>query len=98
MKFTKEVKTALLAITAVILLIFGYSFLKGQNLLSSSRTFYAVYNDVEGLTPSSAVTINGLRVGSVQEIGFLNTSGQLVVTFSVDNDCLLYTSPSPRDS
>ncbi len=86
MKFTKEVKTALLAITAVILLIFGYSFLKGQNLLSSSRTFYAVYNDVEGLTPSSAVTINGLRVGSVQEIGFLNTSGQLVVTFSVDNE------------
>ncbi|WP_424493652.1 MlaD family protein [Salinimicrobium sp. GXAS 041] len=86
MKFTKEVKTALLAITAVILLIFGYSFLKGQNLLSSSRTFYAVYNDVEGLTPSSAVTINGLRVGSVQEIGFLNTSGQLIVTFSVDNE------------
>lgn len=86
MKFTKEVKTALLAITAVVLVIFGYSFLKGQNLLSSSRTFYAVYNDVEGLTPSSAVTINGLRVGSVQEIGFLNTSGELVVTFSVDNE------------
>ena len=86
MKYTKEVKTALLAIVAVILLIFGYSFLKGQNLLDSSRTFYAIYNDVEGLSPSSAVTINGLRVGSVREIGFLDTSGKLLVKFSVDNE------------
>ncbi|WP_189603616.1 MlaD family protein [Salinimicrobium marinum] len=86
MKYTKEVKTALLAIIAVVLLIFGYSFLKGKNLLDSSRTFYAIYEDVEGLSPSSPVTINGLRVGSVTKIGFLNTSGDLLVTFNVEND------------
>lgn len=86
MKYSKEVKTALLAIIAVILLIFGYSFLKGKNLLDSSRTFHAVYQDVEGLVPSSAVTINGLRVGSVTKIGFLDRSGSLVVTFNVEND------------
>lgn len=86
MKYTKEVKTALLAIVAILLFIFGYSFLKGKNWLDSSRTFYAVYNDVEGLSPSSPVTINGLRVGSVTGINFLDTSGRLVVKFTVEND------------
>lgn len=86
MKYTKEVKTALLALVAILLFIFGYSFLKGKNWFESSRTFYAVYNDVEGLTPSSPVTINGLEVGTVTDIGFLDTSGKLVVTFTVDNE------------
>ncbi|WP_081211124.1 MlaD family protein [Salegentibacter sediminis] len=86
MKFTREVKTALLAITAIILLIFGYSFLKGKNLLDSSRTFYAMYDDVEGLSPSSPVTINGLKVGQITNIDFVDQSGLIRVTFSVEND------------
>ena len=86
MKYSKEVKTALLAIIAIILLIFGYSFLKGKNLLDSSKTFYAVYADVEGLSVSSPVTINGLKVGSVTSIDFLDTSGLLLVTFTIDKE------------
>lgn len=86
MKYTKEVKTALLALVAILLFIFGYSFLKGKNWFDSSRTFYAVYNDVEGLTPSSPVTINGFKVGNVSNIGFLDSSGKLLVTFTVDNE------------
>ncbi|MDR5590313.1 MlaD family protein [Christiangramia sp. SM2212] len=86
MKYSREVKTALLAITAIVILIFGYSFLKGENLLDNSRTFYAVYDDVEGLSPSSEVTINGLKVGQITSIDFLNRSGDLLVTFTVKND------------
>ncbi len=85
MKLTKEVKTALLVIIAIILLIFGYSFLKGNNLLENNRTFYAVYDDVEGLAKSSKVTINGLQVGSVTDIRFLNNRGELLVTLNVQN-------------
>lgn len=86
MKYSKEVKTALLALLAIILFIFGYSFLKGKNLLDNSRTFYAVYNEVGGLSTSSAVTINGFKVGNVTDIGFLNETGKLVVTFNIDNE------------
>lgn len=86
MKYTKEVKTALLALVAILLFIFGYSFLKGKNWFDSSRTFYVIYNDVEGLSPSSPVTINGLEVGNVTNIGFLDNSGKLIVTFIVDNE------------
>lgn len=86
MKFSKEVKTGLLAVVAIILLIFGYSFLKGRNLLDNDRTFYAVYDNVEGLAPSSSVTINGLEVGKVVSIDFLGREGKLLVTFKVNND------------
>ncbi len=86
MKYSREVKTAVLAILAIVILIFGYSFLKGKNLLDDSRVFYAVYDDVEGLSPSSEVTINGLKVGQITKIDFLDRSGKLVVTFTVKND------------
>lgn len=86
MKFTREVKTGILAICAIALLIFGYSFLKGKNLLENDRTFYAVYDNVEGLIPSSPVTINGMVVGQVVSINFADTKGNLVVEFNVDSD------------
>lgn len=86
MKYSKEVKTGILAVIAILILIFGYSFLKGQNLLDSSRTFYAIYADVEGLSTSSPVTINGHKVGQVTKIDFLDQTGLLVVTFTVDSE------------
>ncbi len=86
MKFTREVKTGILALCAIALLVFGYSFLKGKNLLENDRTFYAVYDNVEGLIPSSPVTINGLVVGQVVAIRFADVKGNLVVEFNVDSE------------
>ncbi|MHA7057044.1 MlaD family protein [Aquimarina sp. M1] len=86
MKFTREVKTGILALSAIALLIFGYSFLKGKNLLEDDRTFYAIYDNVEGLIPSSPVTINGLVVGKVLSIGFADKTGKLIVKFNVDSE------------
>lgn len=74
-----------MAIVAIVLLIFGYNFLKGKNLLESSRTFYAVYDQVEGLSPSSAVTINGLQIGTVTSIK-IREDAKLVVTMNIKND------------
>lgn len=84
MKFTKEIKVGLLTVAAVALFIFGYSFLNGRNLLRADRSFYAVYNNVEGLTKSAPVTINGLIVGNIDDIYFLDSRGRLVVKFHVD--------------
>ncbi|MBQ4821379.1 MlaD family protein [Aquimarina sp. MMG016] len=86
MKFTREVKTGILALCAIALMIFGYSFLKGKNLLENDRTLYAVYDNVEGLIPSSPVTINGMVVGQVTSIDFADTEGNLVVEFNVGTD------------
>lgn len=86
MKLTREVKTGLLAVVAILLFIFGYSFLKGANLLENHRTFYVKYQNVEGLAKSAPVTINGLHVGKVQDIKFANKTGGLVVEFTVEED------------
>ncbi len=86
MNISREVKTGLLAVIAIALLIFGYSFLKGNNLLNNDRTYYAIYDNVEGLSQGSNVTINGLVVGKVLSIDFADSRGDLLVTFNVQND------------
>lgn len=45
-----------------------------------------MYDDVEGLSPSSPVTINGLKVGQITNIDFVDQSGLIQVTFTVEND------------
>lgn len=87
MQISKEVKTGVLVLSGILLFIFGFNYLKGQNLLGNSRTFYAVYDNVEGLTASTPVTINGLVVGKVIDIDFKkDDSGKLRVKFLIDTD------------
>ncbi len=86
MRLSREVKTGILAIGAILLFIFGYSYLKGTNLLEKNRTFFVKYQNVEGLAQGAPVTINGLKVGKVQKIDFANSKGGLVVEFTVERD------------
>jgi len=86
LRLSKEVKTGILALGAILLLIFGYSFLKGTNLLDKNREFFVKYDNVEGLAQAAPVTINGLTVGKVQDITFANSKGGLIVKFTVEKD------------
>lgn len=87
MKVTREVKTAILVIGAILVFIWGYSFLKGRDLFNSYKTFYVVYNDVEGLSPSAPVTLNGLTVGQVTGITFTDhATGKLRIEMQVKTD------------
>ena len=87
LKITREVKTAILVISGLLLIIYLFNYLKGENLLDSSRTFFAVYNNVEGLATSAPVTISGNVVGKVQEIVFTEDgSGKLQLKLMIDND------------
>ncbi len=87
MKISREVKTALLVLSGIVLLIFGFNYLKGRNLLGSSRTFYTEYVNVEGLTPSMPVTISGLVIGKVSDIKLKEDgSAKLKVSLLIDSD------------
>lgn len=68
MKFSKELKAGLIAIFAIIGFVILFQFMKGKNLFSSDNLFYVKYDNVEGLDVSNAVSINGLKVGQVDEI------------------------------
>lgn len=79
MKISREIKTAILVLGAIALFIWGYSFLDGRNLFDNSTKYYVEYDNVEGLTTSSNVTINGLVVGKVSRININAQTGKLVV-------------------
>jgi len=87
---SKELKIGIIAVIIIGISIWGFNFLKGQNLLDpGSRTFKVEYAKIGGLTKSSYVTINGLKVGKVEDIEFDVREGQrghLIVTFIVDNE------------
>ncbi|MBC8756443.1 MCE family protein [Kordia sp. YSTF-M3] len=85
MKISREIKTALLVITALVLLYFGISYLMSRSILSTDRVFYAEYNNVGGLVPSTKVLINGYKVGKVQDIQ-LQPSGKSLVTLAINHD------------
>ncbi|MDC0570636.1 MlaD family protein [Flavobacteriaceae bacterium] len=87
MKITQEIKTAILVLLGILLFIFIFNYLKGENLLSSSRKITAVYDNVEGLVPSAVVTINGHKIGKVQDISFTEDgSGKLEVLMLIDSN------------
>ena len=65
--------------------IIGFSYLKGNHVFISDRTFYAIYDDVEGISKGTPVTISGFNVGSIQNIEFFNDSEKLLVKFRVEN-------------
>ena len=84
MKVTREAKTAILVIGAILVFIWGYSFLKGRDLFNSYRTYYVIYNNVEGLSPSAPVTYSGLIIGKVHSIK-PEKEGRLLVELQISN-------------
>ncbi|MBE9489201.1 MAG: MCE family protein, partial [Bacteroidetes bacterium] len=86
MNISKEIKTGILAIVAIFLLIYGYSFLKGSNIFSNERVFFVTYENVAGLALSAPVTVNGHVIGKVKKIGFANNQGGLIVTFALNKE------------
>ncbi len=70
MKISREIKAAIIVISSLLLFIWGFSFLKGSDLLTSNKTLYFHLENVEGLSTASIVTYNGLPIGKVNNISF----------------------------
>ncbi len=87
---SKELKTGIVAVIIIVVFVWGFNFLKGQNLFDGNVRYFEVeYSQIGGLTRSSAVTINGLKVGKVESIKFnqnLDKRGHLIVRFSLQDD------------
>ncbi|MFP2995863.1 MlaD family protein [Spongiivirga sp. MCCC 1A20706] len=86
MKLSKELKTGIIVLGGILLFIMGFSFLKSNPIFGKKKEFFAIYDNVEGLVPSSNVTINGLPVGKVTAIEFKDKTGKLLVTFSLEKE------------
>ncbi len=67
MKFTSSFKVGILAITAIIILIFTVMWVKGK-AISSAERLIVVFKDVNGMRAGSGVQMMGVRIGQVEEI------------------------------
>jgi phospholipid/cholesterol/gamma-HCH transport system substrate-binding protein len=86
----KEFRVGLFIAVALVMLYFGFNFLKGIDFLSSTKKYYAVYDNVDQLAVSNQVFLNGYAVGRVSKIKILQHRHNLVlVEFDIDSDIVM---------
>ena len=90
MKISNETKVGALTIIALAILFIGYSFLRGNDIFSRDHIFYTVYDNVDGLTVSKPVMVNGYQIGRVSQMDLLE-NGKIQVAFKINSD---YPIPS----
>ncbi len=95
MKLTNETKVGALALVAIVILVIGYSFLKGNDVFSSENEFYAVYDDVGGLAVSKPVLVNGYQIGRVSSLD-LKENGQIVAALKIKRDYAIPVNTTAR--
>ncbi|MFK8103885.1 MAG: MlaD family protein [Saprospiraceae bacterium] len=88
---SNEVKIGILAIVAISLSIFGYKFLKGQNILTSSNIIEVEYNKIDQLAISAPVLINGFQVGVISNIYLKPTDVEkIIVVLNIRKDVKIH--------
>ncbi len=93
MERKRVIRAGALFIATIVITIWGYSYLKNNNLFTTSQIFYGVYEEINGLSEGNAVYMNGLKIGQVRRVDLLNNSlEQLVVEFLIDKDIKLPNS------
>lgn len=94
LKISNEFKVGVLAVIALVILFFGYNYIKGERLFAADNTFYAIFDNAAGLSKSDDVIYRGLSVGKIVSIHLKEDNPSLiVVTFSISTDILI-----PEDS
>ncbi|MFK7947545.1 MAG: MlaD family protein [Saprospiraceae bacterium] len=84
MEISRTLKVGILAIISIGVLIWGYTYLKGKNLFKSSTQIYAEYDNVDGLTTSAPVIINGFKIGIVSQVYLKEDySGKIIVVLDI---------------
>lgn len=83
MKISREIKTAILVLSGIALFIYLFSYLKGEDLFTDTRSYYTEF-DYNALSMSSPVTIRGNKVGKIEDISYDFKTGKTRVEFSVN--------------
>jgi len=87
MKINNETRIGILAVVSLGLLILGFNYLKGKDLLSKSNRLFATFSSVSGLANSSPVIINGLQIGTVESMVEKDANiDSIIVTINLDKE------------
>ncbi len=83
MKISREIKAAILVLSGILLFIYLFSYLKGEDLFSDKVAFHTEF-DFNALSTSSSVTVKGNTIGKVETIEYDFDTGKTKVYFSVN--------------
>ncbi len=84
---SNESRIGLMAVIVIAIAIWGYKFLQGKNLLTTSTALYIEYDDVTELPKSAPVLKNGFQVGVVSDISLKpDNPEKIIVTIDISND------------
>lgn len=86
---SRELKIGLFVLIVVVVLYFVVQFLKGNDLFRGTNTYYALYPDVEGLAPTSPVSVLGLTAGTVDRIDFDQENQQMIIKIRLKKKFML---------
>ena len=86
-KHLREIKVGVLSVICLVVLYFGFNFLKGFNIFSIVDHYHGVYSEVNGLTEQAPVYIRGFKVGQVDAIRYdFRKDSSFVVSISINRD------------
>ena len=80
----KEIKVGILALLCGLALYFGFNFLKGEDFFSTTNKYTVYYENVNGLTISNPVIVNGMSVGRVKTMTLENNNNKREVKVILD--------------
>ncbi len=83
---SKEVKIGLLGLVSCVMLYTGFNFLKGSDFFSRTKQYFVLYDNINGLTASNPVMLNGLNVGRVANIEILQKRKKMLVKLEIRSD------------
>lgn len=91
----KEIRIGILVIAAGIIFFWGYNYLKNNKIFGESTHYYAIYNEINNLSESNPVKVNGVQVGVVKKINFPLAKGdhRVLVKIGMEKDI-----PIPQNS
>lgn len=82
--FSNEIKIAITAILAIIIIYVGAIFLKGMKLFDNNTTYLVEMDNVAGLTESGEVLANGLNIGVIRDITYNPDKQNLTLEISIN--------------
>ena len=89
MKISKDLKVGVFMVMSIVLLYFGFNYLKGIDFFSSTNKYYAIYDNVDKLMPSNQIYVNGYSVGRVSRIQFQQQKNRVIVEMEINSDVVL---------
>jgi phospholipid/cholesterol/gamma-HCH transport system substrate-binding protein len=79
MKISNETKVGVLTVFALTILILGYNFLKGKDILKKNKKVYAVFSEIGSLEKSNDVKLKGNPIGKVYDIRFTDENADSIL-------------------